>query len=65
MLILSRNVGERVFLLLPSGEEIVVTMVGRNHHGHFRLGFDAPEGVVIRREELLDRPKTHEPGENQ
>lgn len=52
MLCLSRKVNERVKI----GDDITVTVV-RMGHGLVRLGFEAPEGVVILRQEVYDRPK--------
>lgn len=43
---------ERVILKLEDGRTITVT-VAQVEHGKCRLGFDAPPGVVILREELL------------
>lgn len=58
MLILTRNVGERVII----GDDISVTIVGVNHQfikGHYftqvRMGFVAPDGVSIHREEIYRR----------
>jgi carbon storage regulator len=48
MLVLSRKIGERIYI----GSDIVLTVLdvrGRQ----VRLGLEAPEAVLIRREELL------------
>jgi carbon storage regulator len=47
MLVLSRRVGERVIL---SNGVVVKVLAIRGHQA--RLGFEAPEDVAIRREEL-------------
>ncbi len=51
MLVLSRKLGERIVI----GDNLVVTVVAVDH-GKVRLGFEAPESVAIRREELLFDP---------
>lgn len=51
MLVLSRHVNERVFLTLPDGRQIVVTLV-RTGWEKVRIGFDAPPDVTIHREEV-------------
>jgi carbon storage regulator len=50
MLVLSRKVGERVYV----GDEIVLTILGLRQ-GRIRLGIAAPPHVVVRREEIVDR----------
>ncbi|MBX6314565.1 MAG: carbon storage regulator CsrA [Isosphaeraceae bacterium] len=50
MLVLTRKVGERIYI----GDQIVVTVV-RIQGDKVRLGIDAPEQVVIRREEVYQR----------
>lgn len=59
MLVLSRRIGEKIVMTTPDGYKIEVTLLGEavNHEG-FRLGFDAPKGVVILREEVV--PKKNE-----
>jgi sRNA-binding carbon storage regulator CsrA len=52
MLVLSRKEGEEVVLILPDGRRIVVCLVEKYHWGA-RLGFDAPDDVVVMRRELL------------
>jgi len=61
MLILTRRVGEKVYL--GDSNEICVT-VTKVREGVVSLGFDAPRDVVIRREELLYR-ETHEEEDEQ
>jgi carbon storage regulator CsrA len=52
MLILSRQLDERIHLDSPSGRvTITVTELGR---GRVKLGIDAPGDVVIAREEIAD-----------
>ena len=47
MLVLSRKKGERIHI----GECVVLTVLG-SRNGRVRLGFEAPEGVGIFREEI-------------
>lgn len=55
MLILSRRVGER----LTIGPDVTLTVVSVKG-GQIRLGIDAPKGVAIHREEVLDKLKEQE-----
>jgi carbon storage regulator len=50
MLVLSRKKGQRLHL----GEGIVLTVLGLRS-GQVRLGIEAPEGVVILREEVRNQ----------
>lgn len=50
MLILNRKPGERLVI----GRNIVVTMI-EARAGRVRLGFEAPEGTPIHREEVFDK----------
>lgn len=50
MLVLSRKQGERIHL----GESIVLTVLGLKG-SQVRLGIEAPEDVVILREEIHDQ----------
>ena len=50
MLILTRNLGEKIRI----GDEITVTVLGAQGN-QIRLGVNAPEDIVIMREELLQR----------
>lgn len=54
MLILSRRIGESVIIETASGEQIIVTVVGKQG-GQARLGFHADESVIIHREEIYKR----------
>jgi len=49
MLVLSRKVDEVIWI----GPQIKITVV-RVQGGHVRLGFDAPKGMKIVREELMN-----------
>jgi len=51
MLVLTRTTGRRVVITTGAGERIVVTILG-TARDRARLGFDAPPGVVIDREEI-------------
>jgi len=50
MLVLSRRSADAVRLVLPNGDEIVLTILD----GSCRLGIDAPDSVEIVRGELTD-----------
>lgn len=50
MLILNRNVGERLMI----GKDIIVTVLGRQGN-QIRLGIDAPKDVDVHREEIYAR----------
>ncbi len=53
MLVLSRKLGEKIFV----GENVVITVVDIDR-GKVRLGVEAPRDVPVFREELLPgRPK--------
>jgi carbon storage regulator len=48
MLVLSRKVGERIHI----GNDVVVTILSVRG-GRVRVGIEAPEGIQIKRQELL------------
>jgi carbon storage regulator len=48
MLVLSRKVGERIHI----GNDVVVTVLSVRG-GRVRLGIEAPEGIHIKRHELI------------
>jgi carbon storage regulator len=50
MLVLSRKVGQRIYI----GEDVVLTILGVDGH-RVHLGIEAPRYVPIQREELLRR----------
>ena len=54
MLVLSRKIGERIFIE-PGIEIAVVDVQG----GKVRIGIVAPESVRIRRDELSATPRSH------
>lgn len=53
MLVLSRKVGERILI----GRNIVVTVV-KTAGNRVRLGIEAPDDVVIHREEIAQKTET-------
>lgn len=55
MLVLSRKIGQKIYL----GENIIVTVVEIDR-GKVRLGFEAPLDMPILREELVGPPKERE-----
>jgi carbon storage regulator len=50
MLVLSRNVGERIMI----GEDIIITLV-RTEQGKAKIGIEAPRGTVVDREEVYQQ----------
>ena len=54
MLILTRRIGETIIIETPEGTLITVTVLGVKGN-QVRIGTDAPEKVVILREELLEQ----------
>ena len=55
MLILGRRSGEKVMI----GNDIVISVLGV-HGSQIRLGFEAPEGVIIHRQEIYEKIKDKE-----
>jgi carbon storage regulator len=55
MLILGRRSGEKVMI----GNDIVISVLGV-HGNQIRLGFEAPEGVIIHRQEIYEKIKDKE-----
>jgi carbon storage regulator len=53
MLILTRRPGESIIIELPTGERITVTVLGVKGN-QVRIGTQAPEEVVVLREELVE-----------
>ena len=53
MLILTRGPQQKVFVRLPDGRQVVVEVVEAVSKNKIRLGFQAPDDVVILREELV------------
>ena len=59
MLVLSRMVGERIFIGGPGLSEVIVVEVHRAQGGKARIGIQAPDELKIMREELVtDRVRT-------
>ncbi len=52
MLALTRKQNERVFIILPDGRQVVVSIVEIADRGKVRLGFAAPNDIAINREEV-------------
>ena len=59
MLVMSRKVGERIVI----ADNIVVTVL-ESQQGRIRIGVDAPRTVAVHRQEVYDRLKSENPGEN-
>ena len=60
MLVLGRKVNESTYLILPNGEEIKI-MVTRVRGENVGLGFEAPDDVIIKREEHMGLDKNPKP----
>lgn len=58
MLILTRRVGETVMI----GDEVTVTVLGVKGN-QVRLGVNAPKDVAVHREEIYERIKREQTGE--
>ena len=58
MLVLSRKLGERIYI----GDDICVTVVAIDR-GKVRLGIEAPRSVPVHRQELLDASAGSRPAE--
>ncbi len=54
MLVLSRKLSQQILI----GSDIAITVV-RIEGNHVRLGIEAPQGVSILRDELVDAPKAN------
>lgn len=52
MLVLSRFPSERVFIITPDGTQLIIQAV-EYRQGRMKLGFEAPKGYVVHREEVL------------
>ena len=48
MLVLSRKLGQRIFI----GDDIVIQVVDLRPGDRVRLGIEAPDGVIVDREEI-------------
>jgi carbon storage regulator len=59
MLILTRRVGETLMI----GEQVTVTVLGVKGN-QVRIGINAPKDVAVHREEIFQRIKHEQPGEN-
>ena len=66
MLVLERAEGEAVVITVPPSEDYISIRVltmkvkGCNHTAKVKEGFDAPREVQFRREELEDKPRSHD-----
>lgn len=58
MLVLSRKLGERIYI----GDDICITVVAIDR-GKVRLGIEAPRSIPVHRQELLDASATNRPAE--
>jgi len=53
MLVLSREVNERIIITLPDGVRITIMVIEIRGH-KTRIGFDAPKNVGVNRSEIQD-----------
>jgi carbon storage regulator len=60
MLILTRRVGETVMI----GDEVTVTILGVKGN-QVRVGINAPQSVAVHREEIYERIKREQQGDEQ
>ena len=60
MLILTRRVGETLMI----GDEVTVTVLGVKGN-QVRIGVNAPKDVAVHREEIYDRIKKEQAGEEE
>ena len=60
MLILTRRVGETVMI----GNDVTVTILGVKGN-QVRVGFNAPQDVAVHREEIYERIKREQQGDQQ
>jgi carbon storage regulator CsrA len=56
MLVLEREAGQRIILTLPDKRSIVVAFL-KMRNGSGRIGIQAPDDVLILREELTDETR--------
>lgn len=61
MLVLTRKIAESIVILLPTGERIIVKVVGIDPRGQIKLGIDAPRHIQVHRQEVLSRIAKGEP----
>lgn len=54
MLVLGRRVGKSIII---GNDEIKITVLGIEDDGQIRIGIDAPDDVVILREEIFKKTK--------
>jgi len=52
MLVFTRRIGEALFIEMPSGEQIEITILDAQGH-RVRIGAAAPQNVTIVREEAI------------
>jgi carbon storage regulator len=57
MLILTRRIGEKIYIGKDGGIEVVLLSLSR---GQAKLGISAPKDVVVHREEIYERIKQQE-----
>ena len=55
MLVLKRSLGEKLRVILPSGETVAIVTVTKIQRGSINLGIDAERSIKILREEVYQR----------
>lgn len=53
MLVLTRKIAESIVILLPTGERIIVKVVGIDPRGQIKLGIEAPKHIPVHRQEIF------------
>lgn len=57
MLILTRRIGEKIYIGKDGGIEVVLLSLSR---GQAKLGISAPKDIIVHREEIYERIKQQE-----
>lgn len=60
MLILTRRVGEKLYIICPDGSRIEVMITKNVGDRRYRVGVTAPKSYTILREEILERETNEE-----
>jgi carbon storage regulator CsrA len=55
MLVLTRKPGEKITIMCPDGNLIVISLCRVDHHYKVRIGIEAEENYKITRSELIEK----------